>query len=670
MLAREGDDRAPGALALAEIVADRVEVLDRALDPGGDDHGPRLPADLAEADHLLMEMIDHDLGFEPDRMVVALDIMAQLLLRPLGVEFGVGLDRLDQAVIALDRGVTAQHIEDEALLDRLLHRVAVEGAVPGPAVLHDGIAENLQGLRLRRRGEREVARVGQQLARLHDPVDAVFRRLLLVLLTGGGERHVHRGGGLAALARMRLVDDDRKAAVAVQAADVVEDEREFLDRGDDDFLAALDKAAQIARVLGMADRRADLGELPDRVAELLVEDAAVGHDDDRIEDRLSVDGEADQLVGEPGDRVRFPRPRRMLNQIPTAGAVRAGMRQQPAHDIELVVAREQLLAFDPTGPGVLPGDDLGVILDDVGEAGGRQDLLPQIVGGEAGGVRRISGAVVPALVERQKPRGFCPGDRVQNRTSWSSTAKCAMHRPSSNNFSRGSRSRLYCSIASSTVCLVRLFFSSKVAIGRPLTNSARSSAFCLGLAVAQLPGDREPVLRKTLGRERIAGRRRAIEQGDVVRAVPDAPAQHVDDPALADLALQPGEEFLPGRRIRVEVQGRGERRLGRRHKRPQLGEIDGPGAVVASGIAEQPAVEADKGFGIFRKPAQLGRRVRPPRHVRDDQRLQTFFRGIGVHIISIEDSSGPLRSAVITGLVPVIHAFLDPGCGAGRRGYP
>jgi hypothetical protein len=42
---------------------------------------------------------------------------------------------------------------------------------------------------------------------------------------------------------MRLVDDDRKTPVAVLAADVVEDEREFLDRGDDDLLAALDETA-------------------------------------------------------------------------------------------------------------------------------------------------------------------------------------------------------------------------------------------------------------------------------------------------------------------------------------------------------------------------------------------------------------------------------------------
>ena len=36
------------------------------------------------------------------------------------------------------------------------------------------------------------------------------------------------------------------------------------------------------------DRRADLGELLDGVADLLVEDAPVGDDDDRVEDRLAV----------------------------------------------------------------------------------------------------------------------------------------------------------------------------------------------------------------------------------------------------------------------------------------------------------------------------------------------------------------------------------------------
>src|SRR5439155_5753168 len=69
-----------------------------------------------------------------------------------------------------------------------------------------------------------------------------------------------------------------------------------------------------------------------------------------------------------------------------------------------------------------------------------------------------------------------PFNSVQNFTSWSSTAKWTRQRPKRKRGSRGSRSRLYCCTASSTVCLVRRFFSSKVETGRPLTNRQRSNA--------------------------------------------------------------------------------------------------------------------------------------------------------------------------------------------------
>ena len=68
---------------------------------------------------------------------------------------------------------------------------------------------------------------------------------------------------------------------------------------------------------------------------------------------------------------------------------------------------------------------------------------------------------------------------VQKRTSLSSTAKWATQRPSSNSFSRGLRSFLYCSTASAAVCFVRPFLSSKVKTGRPLMNSPMSSARCV-----------------------------------------------------------------------------------------------------------------------------------------------------------------------------------------------
>ena len=75
----------------------------------------------------------------------------------------------------------------------------------------------------------------------------------------------------------------------------------------------------------MADRRANLGELLDRVADLLVEDLPIGDDDDRIENRSLVLGQADELVGQPGDGIGLTASRRVLDEIPFAYPVQAGI---------------------------------------------------------------------------------------------------------------------------------------------------------------------------------------------------------------------------------------------------------------------------------------------------------------------------------------------------------
>ena len=214
VLAREGDDGLVRALALRQVVADGVEVLDGPLDAAGHHHRPRLPADLVQRQHLLVEVVHHDLGLEPDGVVVALDVAAQLLLRPLGVELRVVLDLLDQLVVAVDRRVVLEHVEDEALLDRLLHRVAVEGPVLDLAVgLRLGLAEDLQRLVLGRGGEGEVAGVGQQLlAPPSSAVDRVLGRSRRPPRLRPSRAPAHRRRGLAALARVRLVDDDGEAS--------------------------------------------------------------------------------------------------------------------------------------------------------------------------------------------------------------------------------------------------------------------------------------------------------------------------------------------------------------------------------------------------------------------------------------------------------------------------
>ena len=64
--------------------------------------------------------------------------------------------------------------------------------------------------------------------------------------------------------------------------------------------------------------------------DLLVEDAPVGDDDDRVEDLLVVALQADELVREPGDGVRLAAARRVLDQVALARAVRAHIGQQPS----------------------------------------------------------------------------------------------------------------------------------------------------------------------------------------------------------------------------------------------------------------------------------------------------------------------------------------------------
>jgi hypothetical protein len=69
---------------------------------------------------------------------------------------------------------------------------------------------------------------------------------------------------------MRFVDYDSESPPPLLVSDLVKDEREFLHRGYDDFFAALDELSKVSRVLRVADCRTYLGELFDRVANLLV----------------------------------------------------------------------------------------------------------------------------------------------------------------------------------------------------------------------------------------------------------------------------------------------------------------------------------------------------------------------------------------------------------------
>ena len=352
---------------------------------------------------------------------------------------------------------------------------------------------------------------------------------------------------------MGLVDDDGEAAAALPAPYLVQDERELLDGGDDDLLARLDELAQVSGGLGMADDGGDLGEPPDGVADLPVQDPPVRHDDDGVDGRVSVLLKTYEPVGEPGDGVGLAAARRVLHKVaPPDSPLRDGS-QELADDLELVKSRPYLLAAAASGPPVLGLDDLGVVLDDVGEAVAGEHLLPQVVGLQAVRVRRVARGVVPATVEGQEPRRFAlqMGAEADLVVVDGEVDEAA---PELEQF--------FLRVAVAPVLLNRVghrllgeaVLELEGGDGQAVDEEAEVEGK-LGVvaAVAELARDAEPV-QVVEGRcLLVAGRGGAVEEVEVVGAVVDAASQHLDSAAPRDLALEAGEELPARGAVLVEV---------------------------------------------------------------------------------------------------------------------
>ena len=238
-----------------------------------------------------------------DGVLMSLHVVPEAPLGPPGVELWVVVDLLDQVEVAPDAGVVFQHVQNEVLLDGLLHGVAVEGQVlHGPVGLGRGVPEEFQGLVFWRRREGEVAGVGQHLTALDDAVDLVLEGVFVLpgLVSQGC---VHIGRAPASLAGVGFVDDDGELPVQVLLGHGFGDKGKLLDGGDDDPLALGDELPQVGGALRVPHGGVHLGELPDGLADLVVQDHPVGDDDGGVEDVLSVLLQADELAGQPGDGV-------------------------------------------------------------------------------------------------------------------------------------------------------------------------------------------------------------------------------------------------------------------------------------------------------------------------------------------------------------------------------
>ena len=228
-----------------------------------------------------------------------------------------------------------QHVEDEALLDGLLHRVEVErlGGLPVRALA----AEQLQRLGLRGGGEREegdVLRLGAlgHLGRQHRlDVDLAAVGEVLDLL--GGEDALQ-------LARRRPVCEEWASSAMtanflpfrpVVVADLVQREREGLDGDDDDELAVVSaspaaRTSTSRRPCGRprGDRWPRSSPVPSicRIASCSWASRTLRSVTTMTESNtfsLSSSCRRRQPVRGPGDRVRLARPGGVLDQVAVPG---------------------------------------------------------------------------------------------------------------------------------------------------------------------------------------------------------------------------------------------------------------------------------------------------------------------------------------------------------------
>src|SRR6202022_2439007 len=132
---------------------------------------------------------------------------------------------------------------------------------------------------------------------------------------------------------MRLVYDDGEIAFPVLRANLLQNEGELLDSRNNDLLSTLDELAKVSSVLRVSDRCPNLSKLLDGVPNLLVEDAPIRDNNDRIKYRGIIPLKADKLMREPSDGIRLSAPRRMLNQVSISSAVLLNVIQQLSHNI-------------------------------------------------------------------------------------------------------------------------------------------------------------------------------------------------------------------------------------------------------------------------------------------------------------------------------------------------
>lgn len=325
--------------------------------------------------------------------------------------------------------------------------------------------------------------------------------------------------------------------------------------------------------------------------------------------------------------------RRVLDQVAPARTVVGRVGQQPADHVELVEARPDLHGLLSAGLLILGPDDLGVVLQDVRQPVAGQDALPQVVGLEPGRVGGVARPVAPAQVEGQEPRGLALEVRAEAHLVFVHGevhhAAPELEEP---------LARVAVALVLLDGVLDRLLGQAVLQLERGHREAVNEEAQVegeLGLvaAVAELARNAEAVgVEALLGLE-VASGRRAVEQVDLVRAVLEAMAQHVDGAALADLSLQAGQELAPRRAVLAKVERLGHAGLGGPQERRELRQVHAVLAVVVGRLAaDPPGTVGGRPFGDS-SGWRDARVARMACESRADEALEPALAGIGGHTV-------------------------------------
>ena len=190
-------------------------------------------------------------------------------------------------------------------------------------------------------------------------------------------------------------------------ANLIQHKGEFLNCGNNDLLALLQKRAKLLwPFCNRSNNGWNLRKAFDGIAKLLVQHPAVGNDNNRIKKGFAVFFQSYKLMRKPAYGITLAASGRMLDKVSLTNPINRSRSKEFSYHIKLMIAREYLFIFFLAGFLIFLFYDLCVVFKNIGKAVFLQSLFPEIISGDSLGIWRISSAVVIAFVERQKPWRF------------------------------------------------------------------------------------------------------------------------------------------------------------------------------------------------------------------------------------------------------------------------